>query len=88
MSCPICTKETTDKYRPFCSKRCADVDLGKWLNGSYAVASVGEDDDDELANALQTEVKWSGKFGQRAKMYPTRTNGYENDKTTELFRPV
>jgi hypothetical protein len=34
------------------------------------------------------QVKWSGKFGQRAKMYPTRTNGYENDKTTELFRPV
>ena len=33
-------------------------------------------------------VKWSGKFGQRAKMYPTRTNGYENDKTTELFRQV
>jgi hypothetical protein len=33
-------------------------------------------------------VKWSGKFGQRAKMYPTRTNGYENDKTTELFSPV
>lgn len=34
------------------------------------------------------EVKWSGKFGQRARMYPTRTLGYENDKTTELFRPV
>ena len=33
-------------------------------------------------------MKWSGKFGQRAKVYPTRTNGYENDKTTELFRPV
>ena len=33
-------------------------------------------------------VKWSGKFGQRAKMYPTRTNGYENDKATELFRSV
>ena len=33
-------------------------------------------------------LKWSGKFGQRAKMYPTRTNGYENDKTTELFTPV
>jgi len=33
-------------------------------------------------------LKWSGKFGQRAKVYPTRTNGYENDKTTELFRPV
>ena len=34
------------------------------------------------------DLKWSGKFGQRAKVYPTRTNGYENDKTTELFRPV
>ena len=30
-------------------------------------------------------VKWSGKFEQRAKVYPTRTNGYENDKTTEFF---
>ena len=33
-------------------------------------------------------LKWSGKFGQRAKMYPTRTNGCENDKATELFKPV
>ena len=33
-------------------------------------------------------MKWSGKTEQRAKMYPTRTNGYENDKATELFRPV
>ena len=41
-----------------------------------------------LAAALVDDLKWSGKFAQRAKMYPTRTNGYENDKTTELFRPV
>jgi phosphoglycolate phosphatase-like HAD superfamily hydrolase len=33
-------------------------------------------------------VKWSCKSGQRAKMYPTRTNGYENDETTELFRQI
>ena len=39
-------------------------------------------------DAKLSTVKWSGKTGQRAKMYPTRTNGYENDKTTELFRPV
>ncbi|MDD9979002.1 MAG: DNA gyrase inhibitor YacG [Boseongicola sp.] len=38
MSCPICTKEAASEYRPFCSKRCADVDLGRWLNGSYAIA--------------------------------------------------
>jgi hypothetical protein len=33
-------------------------------------------------------LKWSGEFGQRAKVYPTRMNGYENDKATELFRQV
>ena len=37
MSCPICTKPTDPKYRPFCSRRCADVDLGRWLNESYAI---------------------------------------------------
>ena len=36
----------------------------------------------------QAGLKWSGKFGQRAKVYPTRTNGYENDEETELFRQV
>jgi endogenous inhibitor of DNA gyrase (YacG/DUF329 family) len=38
MSCPICAKACDAKYRPFCSRRCADVDLGKWLTGSYAIA--------------------------------------------------
>jgi hypothetical protein len=33
-------------------------------------------------------LKWSGKFGQRAKMYPTLMNGYENDEATEFFRQV
>jgi hypothetical protein len=33
-------------------------------------------------------LKWSGKFGQRAKMYPTLMNGYGNDEETELFRQV
>ena len=43
----------------------------------------------DLADIWTAEdLKWSGEFGQRAKVYPTRTNGYENDKTTELFRPV
>jgi hypothetical protein len=34
------------------------------------------------------DLKWSGKFGQRAKMYPTLMNGYGNDEETELFRQV
>jgi hypothetical protein len=33
-------------------------------------------------------VKWSGKLGQRAKMYPTRMNGCENDEATEFVRQV
>ena len=37
MTCPICAKQTDPKYRPFCSKRCADVDLGKWLTGRYVI---------------------------------------------------
>ena len=37
MSCPVCQKPTEKPYRPFCSRRCADVDLGRWLNGSYAI---------------------------------------------------
>jgi uncharacterized protein len=35
--CPICGKSTEAAYRPFCSRRCADVDLQRWFTGSYAV---------------------------------------------------
>ena len=41
--CPVCRAPTVHAYRPFCSKRCADVDLGRWVTGSYVVA--GEDGD-------------------------------------------
>jgi endogenous inhibitor of DNA gyrase (YacG/DUF329 family) len=50
MTCPICAREADPKYKPFCSRRCADIDLGKWLNGSYAIpaAVTEQEDDDEL----------------------------------------
>jgi endogenous inhibitor of DNA gyrase (YacG/DUF329 family) len=35
--CPICGKPAQEKLRPFCSKRCADVDLGRWITGQYVV---------------------------------------------------
>jgi len=41
--CPICSKPTVQDYRPFCSKRCADIDLGKWLGGGYSIPVVEED---------------------------------------------
>ncbi|WP_138935057.1 DNA gyrase inhibitor YacG [Roseovarius arcticus] len=44
MSCPICNKPTEAAHRPFCSKRCADVDLGRWLGGGYAIPSTDPED--------------------------------------------
>lgn len=47
MSCPICAKPSEPDYRPFCSKRCADIDLGRWFNESYSIPaneSEGESD--------------------------------------------
>lgn len=47
MKCPICKKEYEDnKYRPFCSKRCADIDLGNWFNEKYCFEATELDDDD------------------------------------------
>lgn len=50
--CPICGKPQVPDHRPFCSKRCADIDLGRWLKGQYAVpgapvAKVEGEQDDE-----------------------------------------
>lgn len=41
--CPICHRPTEASYRPFCSRRCADVDLGRWLTGAYALPDSAED---------------------------------------------
>ena len=35
--CPICGKTSDFNYRPFCSKRCADIDLNRWLSGVYKI---------------------------------------------------
>jgi len=45
--CPICGKPAAEKFRPFCSKRCADVDLHRWLAGVYAVPAVEDDETSE-----------------------------------------
>ena len=43
--CPICGKPAVEQFRPFCSKRCGDVDLNRWLSGVYAVPVVEREDD-------------------------------------------
>jgi hypothetical protein len=39
-TCAVCGKPQAQKFKPFCSKRCADVDLGKWLGEGYAIPAV------------------------------------------------
>ena len=52
LKCPICGKPRSEAHRPFCSKHCADIDLGRWLGGRYAVPGApaasdeGEQDED------------------------------------------
>lgn len=43
-ACPICGKPSVPQYRPFCSKRCADVDLAKWLRGDYVIPGAPLED--------------------------------------------
>lgn len=53
MACPICQRKADPKLRPFCSKRCADIDLAKWLSGSYGIPSDDPEDIEEAV--IQTE---------------------------------
>ena len=43
--CAICGRPRVEKYAPFCSRRCADVDLYRWLNGKYAIPASDEPDE-------------------------------------------
>jgi endogenous inhibitor of DNA gyrase (YacG/DUF329 family) len=49
--CPICGKSENHNFTPFCSKHCADLDLGNWLNGDYRIP-INEDEemDGELSD--------------------------------------
>lgn len=48
MPCPICHKPSDPAHKPFCSRRCADIDLGRWLSDGYALpARPAEEDEDQ-----------------------------------------
>ena len=44
--CPHCGKPAIEQYKPFCSARCADVDLNRWLSGVYAIPLKVDEDED------------------------------------------
>jgi uncharacterized protein len=45
--CPICGKPSVASAKPFCSDRCRDVDLNRWLSGSYAIPASQDESDEE-----------------------------------------
>ena len=53
--CPICRLPAVDRHRPFCSSRCANIDLNRWLTGQYAIP-VTEDDDEDGDRPLPGET--------------------------------
>ena len=46
-ACPICAKPAAERFRPFCSGRCKDVDLNRWFKGMYAIPAAESADDSE-----------------------------------------
>lgn len=49
--CPICGRPGTPRHQPFCSARCADIDLGRWLKGNYRVETEEPPDSAEANEA-------------------------------------
>ena len=47
--CPVCRKPADAGFRPFCGKRCADVDLNRWLSGVYVVPATEDEEEDRTA---------------------------------------
>lgn len=45
--CPVCGKPATPEARPFCSGRCADIDLGRWLTGQYRIPALPAELDED-----------------------------------------
>ena len=56
--CPTCGAPAVCEARPFCSKRCADIDLGRWFQGAYAIPAVDAADD----SIIDAELATSGKL--------------------------
>ncbi|MBL4595602.1 MAG: DNA gyrase inhibitor YacG [Robiginitomaculum sp.] len=47
--CPLCKKPSADATKPFCSKKCQQIDLGRWLKGIYAIPVRETEEDDSLS---------------------------------------
>ena len=60
-ACPICGRPTAPDHRPFCSARCRQVDLGRWLGEAYRIPAADSDEPDEDAPESQGEDDRGGR---------------------------
>ena len=58
-SCPICGKPAAERFRPFCSGRCKDVDLNRWFSGAYAIPAA--ESADELRSRKRDAATGEGR---------------------------
>ncbi len=56
-ACVVCGAPVVQRYRPFCSSRCADIDLNRWLKGAYAVPAVEEPDPEPVPTPPRPETE-------------------------------
>lgn len=56
-TCPLCKKPTVFDFRPFCSKRCADIDLAHWFRGDYSIEGEEGNQEDEDTKTPSTHDK-------------------------------
>jgi endogenous inhibitor of DNA gyrase (YacG/DUF329 family) len=62
-ACPICERPALAQFKPFCSPRCADVDLGRWLTGAYAIPVPPDEAGDDEPPAPPQPVRRGYTFG-------------------------
>ena len=65
VTCPICGAMANNAARPFCSPRCADIDLGCWFQGKYAIPAV-DAADDTIIDAMIAEAEADSAGGAKA----------------------
>jgi len=53
--CPVCGEPAQDRFKPFCTKRCADIDLGRWFKGGYAIPG-GPADGSSASNPSEKDL--------------------------------
>lgn len=58
--CPICeARLVKSEFKPFCSKRCADIDLSRWLKGGYAIPGASLDTTEEAPSQSKSSEEWA-----------------------------